>query len=79
MENTGYTKALDSVGRVIIPKKLRQQLSLRPGDDLMMYLYTDDNGIQYLCLQLPDKRQEKKMQAKELLEELGVELPEELR
>lgn len=79
LENTGYIKPIDDLGRVLIPKKVRQRLNLIPGDDLPVYLFTDNkDDSQYICLKVPDKRKDKILIVKDLLKELDIPLPEEL-
>lgn len=79
MKGTNYSKQIDDLGRVLIPKKLRQELSLVAGDELDMYLYDDSDGTRYLCFKLPNKQREKLLQAKELLAELKIPFPDELK
>ena len=55
-------------------------LNITTHDNLSMYLLIDetDNNAQYLCLKIPDKREEKISTIKELLKELNVPCPKEL-
>ena len=80
LKNTGYSKAIDNLGRILIPKKIRKMLNITTHDNLSMYLLIDetDNNAQYLCLKIPDKREEKISTVKELLKELNVPCPKEL-
>lgn len=80
LKNTGYSKSIDNLGRILIPKKIRETLNITSGDSLSMYLFIDetDNNTQYLCLKIPNKREEKVSTVKELLKELNVPCPKEL-
>ena len=78
MDSTGYAKPLDDLGRVLIPKKIRKELALQAGDMLEMFYMEDKDDNLYLCLKTPHKRKEKILQARDLLRELGIPLPEEL-
>ena len=80
LKNTGYSKAIDNLGRILISKKIREMLNITTHDNLPMYLLVDetDNNAQYLCLKILDKREEKISTIKELLKELNVPCPKEL-
>lgn len=43
MKDTGISRPIDNMGRVVIPKELRAAAKLRPGDRLE--IYTDADGI----------------------------------
>lgn len=77
MENTGYVRHVDDLGRFVIPSKLRKKLYIKAGDELPIYLHEAD-GEQYLCLRLPNMTKDKILVARDLLRELDIPLPEEL-
>lgn len=52
----GTTRAIDTVGRVVIPKKIRNTFNLDVGDDVEFF--TTDKGI--LIVKLNDEEQDKK-------------------
>lgn len=41
MKSTGIVRRVDDLGRVVIPKEIRQTLRIREGDPLEFYLYED--------------------------------------
>ena len=51
----GTTRAIDTVGRVVIPKKIRNTFNLDVGDDVEFF--TTDKGI--LIVKLNDEEQDK--------------------
>ena len=38
MKNTGMTRALDSLGRIVIPKEMRRSMDIGVGDPLEFYV-----------------------------------------
>lgn len=52
MNETGYMRCLDSVGRLVIPSKLRTQLNLGSGTECKFYT-TEFEGNTYLCIKCP--------------------------
>ena len=53
MKKTQFARQIDSIGRLLIPVKLRNQLGINAGDILDIFLHEDDNG-KYLCLKYSD-------------------------
>jgi transcriptional pleiotropic regulator of transition state genes len=45
MRATGYVRKLDSLGRIVLPKSLRKELSISEGDDIEMYVDDDGNVV----------------------------------
>lgn len=45
MRATGYVRKLDSLGRIVLPKSLRKELSINEGDDIEMYVDEDGNVV----------------------------------
>ena len=75
-ENT--TRKIDTLGRVSIPKGMRDRLGLRELNEVEFFLLEDDDGDQYVCLRnVDDKR--KYLNAASVLEELGCDIPENLK
>lgn len=75
-ENT--TRKVDSLGRVSIPKSMRDRLNIETNDEVEFYLLNADNGEQFVCLtnhKIANSRYETAMQ---VLMELGIDIPEEL-
>ena len=49
MKDTQYSRRLDSLGRLVIPKKLRDTLGLVTGEEYTFYQH-EHNGQCYLCI-----------------------------
>lgn len=75
-ENT--TRKVDSLGRVSIPKSMRDRLDIQTNDEVEFYLLNADNGEQFVCLTNHKSSTNKYETAAQVLEELGIEIPEEL-
>ncbi len=78
-ENT--TRKLDTLGRISIPKAMRQRLSIADLSEVEFFTIEDDHGRSYIALAKPreDIQEEKREAARALLEQLGVPVPEELK
>lgn len=78
-ENT--TRKLDTLGRISIPKAMRQRLSVADLSEVEFFTIEDDHGRSYIAMATPreDETKAKCAEAIALLEELGVEIPEALR
>lgn len=72
MEKTTFSKKIDSVGRIIIPAKLRTQLELNIGDIVEFYIHKQDNKT-YLCFECPNAEKQKDA-AITMLKNLGYEI-----
>lgn len=73
-ENT--TRKVDSLGRVSIPKSMRDRLLIKEGDELEFYMLRDGDE-QYVAIGKPGINT-KYVRAAEVLEELGEEVPDSL-
>lgn len=70
-QETQYARRLDSVGRLMIPSALRNDLRLNAGDMMTFYIYDKDPEHTYLCIPCP-KRETEVERAKRILREAGV-------
>lgn len=75
-ENT--TRKVDSLGRVSIPKSMRDRLEINTNDEVEFYLLQTDDGDQYVCLTNHLAGYNKYEMAAKVLNELGLDIPEEL-
>ena len=75
-ENT--SRKVDSLGRVSIPKSMRDRLDINEGDEVEFYLLNADNGEQFVCLTNHKPGANKYENAVKVLEELGLDIPKEL-
>ena len=75
-ENT--TRKVDSLGRVSIPKSMRDRLDINVNDEVEFYLLNADNGEQFVCLTNHATNNSRYEIAAQVLTELGIEIPKEL-
>lgn len=75
-ENT--SRKVDSLGRVSIPKSLRDRLMINTEDQVYFYLLEDDDGRQFVCFTNKSDSSPKYQLAAEVLAELGLEVPDEI-
>lgn len=75
-ENT--SRKVDSLGRVSIPKSLRDRLMIKTEDLVNFFLLEDDDGRQYVCFTNKAEINPKYQVAAEVLAELGMEVPDEI-
>lgn len=74
-ENT--TRKIDALGRLTIPKAIRDRMSIGENDDIAFYSLNQD-GVEYICLTKSGGVDPKFLAARAVLEELGVSVPTEL-
>jgi AbrB family looped-hinge helix DNA binding protein len=67
-------RKIDSTGRIIIPKGLRDKLELKDGDEMTFYLLESENQ-NWIGLGKSDMVDPRYKNAALVLEELGIEIP----
>ena len=77
--NENVSRKVDSLGRISIPKGLRDRLNMAPDAELRFYTLITNKGEQMLCLAPMSFRRDRFYVAAEVLDELGLDLPKELR
>lgn len=77
--NENVTKKVDSLGRVTLPKGIRDRLALAQDTEVRFYTLITDKGEQLLCMAPTTFRRDRFYVAAEVLDELGLDLPRELR
>jgi bifunctional DNA-binding transcriptional regulator/antitoxin component of YhaV-PrlF toxin-antitoxin module len=70
MKKTQCSRLLDSLGRIVVPKKLRDTYGIETGQEFEFLLH-EQNGKRYLCLELPEPQSEEIQKAKAMLERAG--------
>lgn len=75
-EPTEYSRKLDTVGRLVIPSKLRKEMRLELGEEYPFYTCVDEHGQSWLCIPCPGVETEVD-KAKRVLEENGYRFFEE--
>ena len=72
------SRKLDSLGRLVIPKSLRDRMGFTEGEEL--YFYTaEENGKKWICVTNNAAEDNEFAAAARVLEELGLEVPKELK
>lgn len=71
------TRKLDDLGRIVIPKAVRLRFHLIPGDAMEYFTFRHD-GRWYIALANESMKDTRFLQAAEVLDELGIEIPDEL-
>ncbi len=71
------SRRVDNTGRVVIPKSLRDKLLIRANDEVW-FSSLEYDGVYYVCLTGKRTVDPKYHSTAKVLQELGVELPEEL-
>ena len=74
-ENT--TRKIDALGRVTIPKGLRDRMGIRENDDMELFTM-ESGGCEYIWLRSAQVVEDKYRLAAELLQELNIAVPTEL-
>lgn len=74
-ENT--SRKVDSLGRIVIPSSIRKKLKIHPDDELEFFAL-DYNDNHYICLSTGKTVDPRYSIAIDVLNELGVELPDAL-
>ena len=72
------SRKIDSLGRVTIPKGMRNRWGLREGDEMWFFTILDRDGTEYIALTNRAGVDPKYEAAAKVLIELGLEVPEKL-
>ena len=77
--NENTSRKIDSLGRVSIPKGMRDRMEMPQDTELNFYTLITDKGDQMICLAPVGFKHDRYYMAAEVLDELGLDLPRELR
>lgn len=72
----GITRKVDTVGRIVIPKKLREKFRLMANREYQFFLHEED-GHQYLCFECTEPTPEELDAARRMLETRGFSVFED--
>lgn len=75
LQNEFQVRKVDSLGRVTIPKALRDRFGWQQNDDINFYTWNNT----FIVLSKGETRDSRYEIAVELLEELGLPVPDELK
>ena len=77
-ENT--VRKIDGLGRISVPKGMRNRFCLEANQELDFYTLIDDNGEQFVCFTNHRTEEDNRYHiACDVLKELGIEIPNELQ
>lgn len=68
LTETNFARKVDSMGRITIPIRLREQVGIEVGQVYNYSILKDDTGC-YLCIKCPGPNQEMIEAAKEILKQ----------
>lgn len=72
------SRKIDSLGRVTIPKGMRNRMGLREGDEMWFFNLVADDGIEYIAMSNQAGIDPKYEIAAKVLAELGLDVPDKL-
>lgn len=72
MNSTGYSRKLDSTGRLVIPTKLREKMGLIPGREYQFYTMEDEAGRRFICIECPAITNEMLDEARRIVQKYGM-------
>lgn len=73
-ENQNVTRKVDTLGRVSIPKGIRDRLNIKANDEVEFWIL--DTGTKYVCFTNEPRVEDRCGQALQMLEGLGITLAE---
>lgn len=74
-ENQNVSRKVDSLGRVSIPKGIRDRLSIMPNDEVNFWIL-DQEGTKFVCFTNSTGTEEKCATAMRFLNSMDITLPE---
>lgn len=72
MESTGFSRKLDSTGRLVIPTKLREKMGMMQGTEYHFYTHEDENGRRFICIECPGIDEKTLEEARRIVEKYGM-------
>ena len=72
MQSTGYSRKLDSTGRLVIPTKLREQMGLETGQEYSFYTLETDDGRKFICIECPGIDEQTLEEARRIVAKYGM-------
>ena len=77
LQNENTIRKIDSLGRITLPKGLRNRLNFEDNDEIEIYTM-EHMGKSFVCLTKYEEVESKYFIARQVLEELGIDVPDEL-
>lgn len=61
------------MGRIMLPKRLREELGLKEGTEYTFYTHEDEQGKKFLCIECPGISSATLEEARRLVKKYGLE------
>lgn len=72
------SRKVDALGRISVPKSLRDRLEIKEGDMVEFFLLEDEDVYYVSFRKYIDETDDKYARIARLMEEVGLEIPEEI-
>ncbi len=72
------SRKVDALGRISVPKSLRDRLEIKEGDMVEFFLLEDEDVYYVSFRKYIDETNDKYARIARLMEEVGLEIPEEI-
>ncbi len=72
MIDTGYSRKLDTTGRIVIPTKLRDRMGMVIGNEYPFFTYEDETGRKFICIECPGINEEMLAEARRIVAKFGL-------
>lgn len=79
VKNENIERKMDDMGRISVPKSLRDKYQMEPGKKYSIFTYVDESGRVYVCAQTDVYDLSEANRAAEILMKMGCEVPEKLQ
>ena len=73
MQSTSYSRKLDSTGRIVIPKRLLEQMGMIQGQEYHFFTH-EENGRKFVCIECPGIDEQTLAEARRIVEKYGLGL-----
>ena len=72
------SRKVDALGRISVPKSLRDRLEIKEGDMVEFFLLEDEDVYYVSFRKYVDETEDKYARIARLMEEVGLEIPDEI-
>lgn len=74
MIDTGYSRKLDTMGRIMLPKPLREQMGLIIGQEYNFFKFEDEQGRKFICIECPGIDEATLEEARRIVQKYGLKI-----
>lgn len=72
MESTKYSRKLDGTGRIVIPKRLLEQMGMIQGKEYSFFTHEEPDGRKFVCIECPGIDEQTLAEARRIVEKYGL-------